>query len=202
MKNNVNSCKNRKINKIEHISLRVTRASQRKLDLVAANLKQNTVTQQISLRVTRVSQKKLDLAAANLKQNTAKQHLNVDTMSQNTASTSQNIRTAPNLRKNAEKLNVASGSIISKKVDFNVLPNDKMKRLENVDSKEGTRITTKKQRQKKSKNALMTTFRQHDLVWAHVRGFAYWPGVIEEELTNGKYRIHFFGDYSRADITR
>lgn len=48
----------------------------------------------------------------------------------------------------------------------------------------------------------MTTFKVHDLVWAYVRGFCHWPGVIEEVLPNGKYRIHFFGDYSRADVTR
>lgn len=33
-----------------------------------------------------------------------------------------------------------------------------------------------------------------------MRGYPYWPGVIESITEKGKYRIHFFGDFSRADI--
>lgn len=53
-----------------------------------------------------------------------------------------------------------------------------------------------------SVNTLMPAFHKYELVWAYIRGFATWPGVIEEILSNGKYRIHFFGDYTRSDVTR
>lgn len=51
-------------------------------------------------------------------------------------------------------------------------------------------------------NALMPALHQHQLVWAHIKGFPFWPGVLEQILPNGKFRIHFFGDYSRSDVTR
>lgn len=51
-------------------------------------------------------------------------------------------------------------------------------------------------------NALMPPLHEHQLLWGYVRGFSFWPGVLENILPNGKYRIHFFGDYSRADLTR
>lgn len=41
-----------------------------------------------------------------------------------------------------------------------------------------------------------------ELIWAHIKGYSNWPGIIEEETPKGKYRIHFFGDYSTSDISR
>lgn len=29
-----------------------------------------------------------------------------------------------------------------------------------------------------------------------------WPGIIEEETPKGKYKIHFFGDYTTSDVSR
>lgn len=55
--------------------------------------------------------------------------------------------------------------------------------------------------QKCPSNALMPGLHKYELVWAYVRGYPSWPGVVEEILSNGKYRIHFFGDYTRADVT-
>lgn len=51
-------------------------------------------------------------------------------------------------------------------------------------------------------NALMPTLHKHELVWAYIKGFPSWPGVIEEFMPNGKVLVHFFGDYSRGEITR
>lgn len=34
-------------------------------------------------------------------------------------------------------------------------------------------------------NTLMPAFHRYELVWAYIRGFATWPGVIEEILPNG-----------------
>lgn len=48
----------------------------------------------------------------------------------------------------------------------------------------------------------MPSLHEHELVWGYVRGFPSWPGVIEKILSNGKYKLHFFGDYTRADINR
>lgn len=45
-------------------------------------------------------------------------------------------------------------------------------------------------------------FKINEFVWAHVRGFAYWPGVIEEIEPKDKFTIHFFGDYTRATVGR
>lgn len=39
------------------------------------------------------------------------------------------------------------------------------------------------------------------ICWVKVRGFRDWPGVIEN-CVNGKYTIHFFGDYTRSTVTK
>lgn len=39
----------------------------------------------------------------------------------------------------------------------------------------------------------------YSICWIKIRGYNDWPGVIEREI-NGKYEIHFFGDYSRAIV--
>lgn len=57
-------------------------------------------------------------------------------------------------------------------------------------------------RTKNKLNALMPSLHQHQLLWSYVRGFPYWPAVLEQILPNGKYKVHFFGDYTRADVTR
>lgn len=51
-------------------------------------------------------------------------------------------------------------------------------------------------------NALMPTLYKLQLVWAYIKGYPRWPGVIEDFMPNGKYLIHFFGDYTRAEVTR
>lgn len=40
------------------------------------------------------------------------------------------------------------------------------------------------------------------MIWAHVRGYPNWPGIIKSETPNGKYVIHFFGDYTRSELTK
>lgn len=100
-------------------------------------------------------------------------------------------------------------TIVPKKVNFEPMPNNKRRKIGD-DKKIHTfslpnssqAIRHKNKGQPKPVNALMQTFKKYDLVWARVRGFCHWPGVIEDLLQNGKYRIHFFGDYSRADVTR
>lgn len=44
--------------------------------------------------------------------------------------------------------------------------------------------------------------RQLEMVWAYVRGSPYWPGIIEAELPDGKYKIHFFGDYTTCNVNK
>lgn len=55
---------------------------------------------------------------------------------------------------------------------------------------------------KVSSNALMPKLHKHELVWAYMKGYPSWPGVIEDITSKGKYLIHFFGDYSKAEVTR
>lgn len=50
--------------------------------------------------------------------------------------------------------------------------------------------------------SLKPALHKYEMVWAHVCGFANWPGIIEEETVAGKYRIHFFGDYTKGDVTK
>lgn len=54
---------------------------------------------------------------------------------------------------------------------------------------------------KRTPNALMPMIHKNELVWAYIKGFPAWPGVVEEVLA-GRYSIHFFGDYTRATVTR
>lgn len=49
---------------------------------------------------------------------------------------------------------------------------------------------------------LQPAYEKFEMVWAHIRGFPLWPGIIETELPNGKYTIHFFGDYTKSDVTK
>lgn len=51
-------------------------------------------------------------------------------------------------------------------------------------------------------NALMTLPRTNELVWAYMKGYPSWPGVVESILPNGKFLIHFFGDYILGQVTR
>lgn len=80
----------------------------------------------------------------------------------------------------------------------NIKPQKRMRSQTNVNE------ISKKRRVKQiiKTNALMPSLHLHQLIWAYIRGFPFWPGVIEKLLPNGKYRIHFFGDYSHADVTR
>lgn len=49
---------------------------------------------------------------------------------------------------------------------------------------------------------LKPTLQKYEMVWAHVKGFRNWPGIIEGETKSGKYKIHFFGDYSSSDVSK
>lgn len=41
---------------------------------------------------------------------------------------------------------------------------------------------------------------KYEMVWARVRGYAFWPGILEEETKKGKFKIHFFGDYTTSVV--
>lgn len=63
--------------------------------------------------------------------------------------------------------------------------------------------TGRRRTQKKSLLiCLLPSLRKFELMWAHVKGYSLWPGIIEEETKKGRYRIHFFGDYTRCDVTK
>lgn len=50
--------------------------------------------------------------------------------------------------------------------------------------------------------ALRPVLEEFEMIWAHIRGYANWPGIIEKKLSNGKYLVHFFGDYTRSAVTK
>lgn len=53
------------------------------------------------------------------------------------------------------------------------------------------------------KLALLTPPNLNDfsIVWVKVRGHKDWPGVIENQV-RGRYKIHFFGDYTTFIVTK
>lgn len=51
-------------------------------------------------------------------------------------------------------------------------------------------------------NALMPSISKFELVWGYVKGFPSWPAVVEGIQPDGKYLLHFFGDYSRYALPR
>lgn len=65
-----------------------------------------------------------------------------------------------------------------------------------------TKATISKIINKNPANTLMPALLQYEIVWAYIKGFPSWPGVIETCLPNGKYLIHFFGDYTYSSVTR
>lgn len=71
-----------------------------------------------------------------------------------------------------------------------------------AEQKSDNRKIRKSQIYKPSILCLQPALVKYELVWAHIRGYANWPGIIEKETPKGKYQIHFFGDYSRADVSR
>lgn len=69
-----------------------------------------------------------------------------------------------------------------------------------------TPVTKKRTRVNKKRtikvNALMPTFHVFELVWAYVKGYPTWPCVIERITAKGKFAVHFFGDYTKAEVSR
>lgn len=49
---------------------------------------------------------------------------------------------------------------------------------------------------------LKPALRKFEMVWAHVKGYRNWPGIIEGETPNGQFTIHFFGDFSRSNVSK
>lgn len=82
-----------------------------------------------------------------------------------------------------------------------------------IDDRSKKTVLTKQKSQsqlkhRRSRKVVMTVISmppaldKYELVWARVRGFPFWPGIIEEETKRGKYNIHFFGDYSKSEVTK
>lgn len=73
-------------------------------------------------------------------------------------------------------------------------------------NEESTKAEIKRTSQNKKRRVIELQLREpllqvNELVWAKMRGFPHWPGVIENITRRGKYSIHFFGDYTRSEIT-
>lgn len=49
---------------------------------------------------------------------------------------------------------------------------------------------------------LRPALQKYELVWAHIKGYANWPCIIEGETQSGKYLVHFFGDYTKSEVTK
>lgn len=66
-------------------------------------------------------------------------------------------------------------------------------------------LSARKKKPKKLTSSILSlrpSFRPFEFIWAHIRGFSNWPGIIESETPKGRYRIHFFGDYTHAEVTK
>lgn len=70
-------------------------------------------------------------------------------------------------------------------------------------SKPSNKRGKKKQGKKVSQLSLITPpdLSTFAICWVKLRGFNEWPGVIES-CVNGKYNIHFFGDYTRSTVNK
>lgn len=86
-------------------------------------------------------------------------------------------------------------------------PPEKKSRKTNTEQSRSKAIALKQKTKPKRMKKLPATalclrpaFQKYEMVWAHVRGYRNWPGIIEEETPKGKYKIHFFGDYSTSDV--
>lgn len=51
-------------------------------------------------------------------------------------------------------------------------------------------------------NMMMPSLIKYEMVWAHIKGYPVWPGIIEGVSVKGRYLIHFFGDYSVSEVTK
>lgn len=71
-----------------------------------------------------------------------------------------------------------------------------------------TKSLQNKRQKRKSRKLILSiislrpALSKYELVWARLKGFPNWPGVIECETSSGKYLIHFFGDYTHSEVTK
>lgn len=65
------------------------------------------------------------------------------------------------------------------------------------------KATTKRTKRQSNHLALITPpdLTQYAICWVKIRGYKDWPGVIESHV-NGKYSVHFFGDYTTSVVAR
>lgn len=87
----------------------------------------------------------------------------------------------------------------------------KIRRIDNIPKNEVMITASPARRQRRGNKSrkmvaniltLQPSYRNFELVWAHLRGYPLWPAIIEDECLNGKYTIHFFGDHTRATVTK
>lgn len=69
-----------------------------------------------------------------------------------------------------------------------------------INAKKKQKKNRKRAPKKNSVVSIQPSLRPNEMVWSYVRGFPWWPGIVESETVDGKYTIHFFGDYSRYDV--
>lgn len=88
------------------------------------------------------------------------------------------------------------------KQDFVAIPTKRARQSVDIET-----LKMKRQKRKSRKFisnivSLNPALRPNELVWARIRGYTNWPGVIERETSSGKYLIHFFGDYTKSEVTK
>lgn len=72
-------------------------------------------------------------------------------------------------------------------------------------SKLSKAVSKKRRKLRKSVSSLVMlqpSLRPFEMIWAHIKGYANWPGIIEKETSDGKFLVHFFGDYSRSVVSK
>lgn len=70
------------------------------------------------------------------------------------------------------------------------------------DDETSAATTTRKKRKMSLSLITPPDLNRFAICWVKIRGYKDWPGVIED-CVNGKYIIHFFGDYSiSTPVTR
>lgn len=98
--------------------------------------------------------------------------------------------------------------VVDKQSPENEEPPEKKIRKSNFTEDKSKKTVQRNRRQKQTKKIAATALmlkpalQKFEMVWAHIKGFRNWPGIIEGETPKGKYKIHFFGDYTTSEVSK
>lgn len=175
--------------------------------LLAAVKAQHGIEKELCIRLHRVDLRAAQTMQSNRPKKTARK--NEQAPQKNTSSLQLQSSQSPKKSENEEAPQNSARSLRltttmqTERSSNGLLPTKRAKIINREDGPKQRR-RPRTQTKKVASTALMMkpSLRKFELIWAHIRGYRNWPGIIERETEDGRYEIHFFGDYSMAIVRK